>query len=54
MTRKVIIINHASKHQVYERGLQAIPQSVDLWLSYIGYVKDIARGQRQATSKIRE
>ena len=40
--------------QVYERGLEAIPLSVDLWLSYISYVKEIAQGQRQATSKIRE
>uniref|UniRef100_A0A914KKJ3 Uncharacterized protein n=1 Tax=Meloidogyne incognita TaxID=6306 RepID=A0A914KKJ3_MELIC len=39
---------------VYERGLEAIPLSVDLWLSYIAYVKEIAQGQRQATAKIRE
>jgi pre-mRNA-processing factor 39 len=44
----------SSSFKVYERGLEAIPLSVDLWLSYIGYVKDIAKGQRQATSKIRE
>uniref|UniRef100_A0A915DJI4 Pre-mRNA-processing factor 39 n=1 Tax=Ditylenchus dipsaci TaxID=166011 RepID=A0A915DJI4_9BILA len=36
---------------VYERGLEAIPLSVDLWLSYIVYVKEIAQGQRQATTK---
>lgn len=39
---------------VYEAGLQAIPLSVDLWLAYIGYVKEIAEGQRQATVKIRD
>jgi hypothetical protein len=40
--------------QIYERGLEAIPLSVDLWLSYIAYVKEIAQGQRQANAKIRE
>ncbi|KAI1720983.1 NRDE-2, necessary for RNA interference domain-containing protein [Ditylenchus destructor] len=39
---------------VYERGLEAILLSVDLWLSYIAYVKEIAQGQRQAASKIRD
>uniref|UniRef100_A0A183BT97 Suf domain-containing protein n=1 Tax=Globodera pallida TaxID=36090 RepID=A0A183BT97_GLOPA len=39
---------------VFERGLESIPLSVDLWLAYIAYVKEIAQGQRQATSKIRD
>lgn len=39
--------------QVYERGLREISLSVDLWLSYIAYIKDIAQGQRQADAKIR-
>jgi hypothetical protein len=43
-----------SNLQIYERGLEAIPLSVDLWLSYIGYVREIAQGQRQAGTKIRE
>ncbi|CAD5231794.1 unnamed protein product [Bursaphelenchus xylophilus] len=38
---------------VYERGLQEISLSVDLWLSYISYIKEIAQGQRQADAKIR-
>jgi len=48
-----LLTNYCS-FQVYERGLEAIPLSVDLWLSYIAYVKEIAQGQRQATAKIRE
>lgn len=38
---------------VYERGLREISLSVDLWMSYIAYIKDIAQGQRQADAKIR-
>lgn len=57
--KKYADFERTSKHYekcltVYERGLEAIPLSVDLWLSYIAYVKEIAQGQRQATAKIRD
>ncbi|KAI6186544.1 hypothetical protein M3Y98_00144200 [Aphelenchoides besseyi] len=38
---------------VYEKGVQEIPLSVDLWLAYIGYIKEIGAGQKQSISKIR-
>ncbi|KAH7720376.1 pre-mRNA-processing factor 39 [Aphelenchoides avenae] len=39
---------------VYQRGVDAIPMSVDLWMSYIEYIKVISQGQRQAKEKIRD
>ncbi|KAI6189974.1 hypothetical protein M3Y97_00066500 [Aphelenchoides bicaudatus] len=38
---------------VYERGVKSIPLSVDLWLGYIGFIKEIGAGQKQATAKTR-
>jgi len=32
-------------NQVYERGLTAVPLSVDLWLHYLGHVRAIHEGQ---------
>ncbi|KAI6230212.1 hypothetical protein M3Y99_01088300 [Aphelenchoides fujianensis] len=38
---------------IYERGVKEIPLSVDLWLSYIAYVKEIGAGHAQAAIKTR-
>ncbi len=38
--------------KVYERGLDAIPLSVELWLSYIAYIKELAQGQSQTPKTI--
>jgi len=38
--------------KVYERGLEAISLSVDLWLSYIAYIKEISQGQSRTPKTI--
>ncbi|KAL3985366.1 hypothetical protein ACH3XW_38340 [Acanthocheilonema viteae] len=39
--------------EVYERGVTAIPLSVDLWLHYIAFVKEIVQHQDNAVQKTR-
>ncbi|XP_023668618.2 pre-mRNA-processing factor 39-like isoform X2 [Paramormyrops kingsleyae] len=38
--------------EVYRRGLQAIPVSVDLWLHYVDFVREVADGA-EAESRVR-
>ncbi|EJW87712.1 hypothetical protein WUBG_01382 [Wuchereria bancrofti] len=39
--------------EVYERGVTAIPLSVDLWLHYIAFIKEIVQHQENAVQKTR-
>ena len=38
---------------VYERGLAAIPLSVDLWLAYLAFYKEYAKNSDQEENQIR-
>ncbi|MCP9264824.1 hypothetical protein DINM_022984 [Dirofilaria immitis] len=40
-------------HWVYERGVTAVPLSVDLWLHYISFIKEIVQHQDNAVQKTR-
>uniref|UniRef100_A0A0R3RQ86 Suf domain-containing protein n=1 Tax=Elaeophora elaphi TaxID=1147741 RepID=A0A0R3RQ86_9BILA len=39
--------------EVYERGVTAIPLSIDLWLHYIAFVKEVVQHQENAVQKTR-
>ncbi|KAM3717272.1 Pre-mRNA-processing factor [Dirofilaria immitis] len=39
--------------EVYERGVTAVPLSVDLWLHYISFIKEIVQHQDNAVQKTR-
>lgn len=39
--------------EVYERGVRAIELSVDLWLHYLSFVREVAQNQEGATNKTR-
>lgn len=39
--------------QVYERGVQAIPLSIDLWLSYLTFYKEYVKDSDVKEKRIR-
>ncbi|VDN05248.1 unnamed protein product [Thelazia callipaeda] len=39
--------------EVYERGIMGVPLSVDLWLHFIAFIKEVVQRQENAIQKIR-
>uniref|UniRef100_A0A915AYC5 Pre-mRNA-processing factor 39 n=1 Tax=Parascaris univalens TaxID=6257 RepID=A0A915AYC5_PARUN len=56
--RKYAELERRHKHydrslEVYERGVRAIELSVDLWLHYLSFVREVAQSQEGAANKTR-